>query len=130
MAQWLRALAALPEDPGSIPSTYMTAHNSPLSITLVPELPTPSHRHMQANTKTRTIKKKKLKKKKKRKKEKALFCKPGMVAHMFHSNLSALHVSSSDFTGKWQLALSHKLHRAVKPDSTEKDLSQWLLYLV
>ena len=27
MAQWLRALAALPEDPGSIPSTYMTAHN-------------------------------------------------------------------------------------------------------
>jgi hypothetical protein len=26
MAQWLRALAALPEDPGSIPSTHMTAH--------------------------------------------------------------------------------------------------------
>ena len=27
VAQWLRALAALPEDPGSIPSTHMTAHN-------------------------------------------------------------------------------------------------------
>ena len=25
MAQWLRALAALPEDPGSVPSTHMTA---------------------------------------------------------------------------------------------------------
>jgi hypothetical protein len=73
MAQWLRALAALPEDPGSIPSTYMTAHHSPLSITLVPELPTPSHRHMQANTKTRTIKKKKLKKKKKERKKKLYF---------------------------------------------------------
>jgi hypothetical protein len=27
MAQKLGALTALPEDPGSIPSTYMTAHN-------------------------------------------------------------------------------------------------------
>jgi hypothetical protein len=27
MAQWLRALAALPEDPGSISSTHMAAHN-------------------------------------------------------------------------------------------------------
>ena len=27
MAQWIRALAALPEDPGSIPSTHMAAHN-------------------------------------------------------------------------------------------------------
>jgi hypothetical protein len=26
-AQQLRALAAFPEDPGSIPSTHMTAHN-------------------------------------------------------------------------------------------------------
>ena len=25
--QWLRALAALPEDPGSVPSTCMAAHN-------------------------------------------------------------------------------------------------------
>jgi hypothetical protein len=25
--QWLRALAALPEDPGSIPSTNMVAHS-------------------------------------------------------------------------------------------------------
>ena len=27
MAQWLKALAALPGDPGSVPSTYMAAHN-------------------------------------------------------------------------------------------------------
>lgn len=27
MAKWLRALPALPEDPGSIPSTYMVVHN-------------------------------------------------------------------------------------------------------
>ena len=27
MAQWLRALTALPKDPGSIPSTHMTTHN-------------------------------------------------------------------------------------------------------
>ena len=27
MAQWLRALTAPPEDPGSIPSTHMAAHN-------------------------------------------------------------------------------------------------------
>ena len=27
MAQWLRALDALPEDPGSIPSTHMAVHN-------------------------------------------------------------------------------------------------------
>lgn len=27
MAQQLRALVALPEDQGSIPSTYVTAHN-------------------------------------------------------------------------------------------------------
>jgi hypothetical protein len=26
-AQWLRALAAFPEDPGSIPSAHMAAHN-------------------------------------------------------------------------------------------------------
>lgn len=28
MTQWLRALAALPEDPGLIPSTHVAAHNS------------------------------------------------------------------------------------------------------
>lgn len=28
VAPWLRALAALLEDPGSIPSTYRVAHNS------------------------------------------------------------------------------------------------------
>jgi hypothetical protein len=27
MAEWLRALLALPEDPGSIPSTLMAAYN-------------------------------------------------------------------------------------------------------
>ena len=36
MAQWLRGLAALPEDLVSIPST---------SVTPVPGDPTPSHRH-------------------------------------------------------------------------------------
>jgi hypothetical protein len=29
MAQWLGALAALPEDPSSIPSNSMVAHNHP-----------------------------------------------------------------------------------------------------
>lgn len=28
MAQWLRCLAGLPEDLGSIPSSHMDAHNS------------------------------------------------------------------------------------------------------
>ena len=28
MAQWLQGLAALPEDPGLIPSTYVVAHTS------------------------------------------------------------------------------------------------------
>jgi hypothetical protein len=32
MAQWLRALTALPEDPGSILSPHMAAH---MSVTLV-----------------------------------------------------------------------------------------------
>ena len=27
MAQWLRVLAILPEDPGSVPSTHVVAHN-------------------------------------------------------------------------------------------------------
>jgi hypothetical protein len=27
MAQWLKALASIPEYPGSIPSTHMEAHN-------------------------------------------------------------------------------------------------------
>ena len=27
VAQWLRGLTALPEDPGSIPSTHMDTHN-------------------------------------------------------------------------------------------------------
>ena len=28
LAQWLKALPALPEDPGLIPSTHMVAYNS------------------------------------------------------------------------------------------------------
>jgi hypothetical protein len=40
MAQWLKPLAALPEDLGSISSTHMMAHNHP--ITPVPGDPTPS----------------------------------------------------------------------------------------
>jgi hypothetical protein len=36
MAQKLRALAALPEDPGSIPNTHMIADSSELSVTPVP----------------------------------------------------------------------------------------------
>jgi hypothetical protein len=39
MVQWLRALAVLTEDPGSIPSILMTA------LPLVPGDPIPSHRH-------------------------------------------------------------------------------------
>ena len=35
MAQWLRALAALPEDLGSTPSNHMVAHNC-LSLDLMP----------------------------------------------------------------------------------------------
>jgi hypothetical protein len=43
MALWLRALAALPEDPDSIPSSHMA-----VSVTLVLEDLTPSQIHMQA----------------------------------------------------------------------------------
>ena len=39
MVQWLRALAALAEDPGSVPSTYMEAH---IHLILFPDDPTPS----------------------------------------------------------------------------------------
>lgn len=47
VVQWLEALAVLPEDPSSIPSTNMTAH----TINLVPENLIPSHRHTcQGNT--------------------------------------------------------------------------------
>jgi hypothetical protein len=42
MAHQLRALAALPADPGSIPSTHTGAHNS---VTPIPENLTPSQRH-------------------------------------------------------------------------------------
>jgi hypothetical protein len=44
MAQWLRALTALPENQGSIPSTHMAIHNC-----LVLQDPTPSTKtNMQA----------------------------------------------------------------------------------
>ncbi|EGV98101.1 hypothetical protein I79_008015 [Cricetulus griseus] len=42
MAQQLRALAALPKYPGSLPNTHMVAQ---LSITPVPRDLTPSNRH-------------------------------------------------------------------------------------
>ena len=45
MVQWLRALAPLPEDPGSIPSTHMAAHNG---LTPVPKDLALSHRHTHA----------------------------------------------------------------------------------
>jgi hypothetical protein len=35
MAQWLKALAALPEAPSSIPSTHMAVHN----LLLTPSMP-------------------------------------------------------------------------------------------
>jgi hypothetical protein len=44
MAHWLRILAVLPEDQGSIPSTHNGS--SELSVTPVPGDPTPSHRHI------------------------------------------------------------------------------------
>jgi len=44
VAQWLRALASLPEDPGSVPSTHMAAHNS-LQTPVAEDL-TPSHGHV------------------------------------------------------------------------------------
>jgi hypothetical protein len=34
MAQWLRALAALPKDLGSIPSTYKEAHKPSVNLVL------------------------------------------------------------------------------------------------
>ena len=43
MAHWLRTLAALPEDLGSIPSTYMAVHKLP--VTPVLGYVAPSHRH-------------------------------------------------------------------------------------
>jgi hypothetical protein len=40
MTKQLRALAAVPEDPGSVPNTHMTAHNSiiPVPRYLMPSL--------------------------------------------------------------------------------------------
>ena len=40
MAQWLGALAVLPEDPGSVPGTHKTAYTY---VTSVPGLLIPSH---------------------------------------------------------------------------------------
>ena len=45
-AQQLRALAVLPEDPGSIPSIHMAAHSC--LLTPVPEDKTSSHRYIHA----------------------------------------------------------------------------------
>ena len=48
-AAWLfRALAALPEDPGSIPGTHMAAHNCKLECgSPVPQDPTLSHTYIK-----------------------------------------------------------------------------------
>jgi hypothetical protein len=59
VAQWLRALAVLLEDPSSIPSNHIFDHN--LLLTLVLEDPSPSvgtaHRHKcRKNTNTHRIK--------------------------------------------------------------------------
>ena len=54
MAQWLRALTALPEDLGSTPSIHMAAHNclqlELLSSTIFTQI------HMKANTNVHKIK--------------------------------------------------------------------------
>jgi len=55
MVQWLRAVAALPKDPGSIPSIHMAVQK--LSITSFPGDPTSSHRHTpRQSTNSRKIK--------------------------------------------------------------------------
>lgn len=56
MAQWLTALAILPEDPHSIPRTHMAAHNC-LSLQFQGYL-APSYRHTYRE-KSMHIKKKK-----------------------------------------------------------------------
>jgi hypothetical protein len=62
MAQYLRAVATLPEDPGSIPSTHMEAHSC--LLTLVPGDPTPSYRYEGSqNSNARKIFKRKIKNK-------------------------------------------------------------------
>ena len=63
MAQWLRTLTALPEDPDSIPSNHMAAHN--LTTVWIS-----SSRGSDTHGKTPMyIKKKKKKRKEKKKKE-------------------------------------------------------------
>ena len=39
MAKWLRVLAVLPENPSSIPSNRMVAHNHPVSGVTLPQVP-------------------------------------------------------------------------------------------
>ena len=70
MAQWLRALAALAEDPGLVPSTQMVAHK--LTVTPVDLVPSSgldgncmntvhnymqTHKYMKANGQAHKIKK-------------------------------------------------------------------------
>ena len=45
MAQWLRALAALSEDPGSIPNTHTADHNCGDSNSM--EINTPTQTYVQ-----------------------------------------------------------------------------------
>lgn len=56
MPQWSQALAALTEDPGSIPSTYVVAHNlcNPSLGTVLPPLPVHTHHAQQIHTQADT----------------------------------------------------------------------------
>jgi hypothetical protein len=48
LAQWLRALAALSEDPGSIPRTHMTAYNCQVQGNLIPSYTLTSRQNTNA----------------------------------------------------------------------------------
>jgi hypothetical protein len=53
MAQWLRTLAVLPKDPGSISSRHMAAHNC---VRVQLQLVGHSHTHIQTDRTTMYIK--------------------------------------------------------------------------
>ena len=54
MAQWLRALSALPRDPDLIPSTYMAAHNICNLTVIQGDLLSPSGLHWDQADKWQT----------------------------------------------------------------------------
>lgn len=47
-AQWLRPLANLPKDPGSIPRTHMTAYNCQVQGNLIPSYTLTSRQNTNA----------------------------------------------------------------------------------